>query len=217
MAIVGSFGDVIFEAKTTRAQTFDNLQRSGSSKWTEHNILNYRPKMEFGGPDLEEMSFTMVLNAVRGVNPIDQIIKLRNMRDTGKNATFILGGESVSSNNWVITNLTEGHRSIDPHGNLILAEVSVSLKEYPLKKQPSEKNTTTSVTPPVQNAKRMGVMTITVKSVNIRSGPSTSNKVIGYAFRGDKLDVLSESNGWYSLGSGKYITSSSKYSTFSKG
>ncbi|MEK3976050.1 SH3 domain-containing protein [Psychrobacillus sp. FSL K6-1267] len=60
-------------------------------------------------------------------------------------------------------------------------------------------------------------MTITVKSVHIRSGPSASAKVLGYAFKGQKLDVKSLKNGWYSLGQGKYITANSAYSSLKKG
>ncbi|WP_278548142.1 C40 family peptidase [Paraclostridium bifermentans] len=56
--------------------------------------------------------------------------------------------------------------------------------------------------------------TVTASALNIRSGPSTSNSVVGYAYKGDKLQILETSNGWYKVklsngktgwGSGKYI------------
>lgn len=56
--------------------------------------------------------------------------------------------------------------------------------------------------------------TVTASALNIRSGPSTNNSVVGYASKGDKLEILETSNGWYKVklsngkigwGSGKYI------------
>ncbi|CEN77985.1 C40 family peptidase [Paraclostridium sordellii] len=57
--------------------------------------------------------------------------------------------------------------------------------------------------------------TVTASALNIRSGPSTSNSVITYGYKGDKLEILETSNGWYKVklsngkigwGSGKYIS-----------
>ncbi|WP_250673237.1 SH3 domain-containing protein [Paraclostridium ghonii] len=57
--------------------------------------------------------------------------------------------------------------------------------------------------------------TVTASALNIRSGPSTNNSVVGYASKGDKLEILETSNGWYKVklsngkigwGSGKYIS-----------
>ncbi|WGX74509.1 SH3 domain-containing protein [Paraclostridium bifermentans] len=56
--------------------------------------------------------------------------------------------------------------------------------------------------------------TVTASALNIRSGPSTNDSVVGYAYKGDKLQILETSNGWYKVklsngktgwGSGKYI------------
>ncbi len=56
--------------------------------------------------------------------------------------------------------------------------------------------------------------TVTASSLNIRSGPSTSYSIVGYTQKGDNLQILETSNGWYKVklangkvgwGSGKYI------------
>lgn len=220
MAKIGSYGDIVFEVSPKKTQTFTDFNRKGSAIWNDHEIVGLKPKSEFNGPGLEEISLVMLLKAELGINPIKQLEKLRKMRDSGKVAPFILGGKPISQNYWSIQQITESHKVIDNKGNTLSAEVEISLKEYYVKPKksvvakvhPSAKKAITT-----DNKKSLGKMTITVKSVNIRSGPSTSAKVIGYAYKGESLLVLSEKNGWYSLGQGKYITASSSYSTLKKG
>ena len=59
---------------------------------------------------------------------------------------------------------------------------------------------------------------VTTSTLNIRSGPSTDDSIIAKAYKGDKLEVLESSNGWYKVklsngkigwGSGAYISTSS--------
>jgi phage protein U len=219
MSKIGSFGEIVFEVSPEKTQTFNDFERSGSARWNDHEIIGLKPKSEFSGPGLEEISYVILLKVELGIDPIKQIEKLRKMRDTGKVAPLIIGGKPVSQNYWSIQQLRESHKTVDSKGNILIAEVSVSLKEYYVKQKkikPIKANSTTNSSSS-SKGKSLGRITITVKSVNIRSGPSTNSKVIGYAYKGNILTVQSEKNGWYSLGQGKYITSSSDYSTLKKG
>lgn len=63
--------------------------------------------------------------------------------------------------------------------------------------------------------------TVIASTLNIRSGPSTNNTIIGYVHKGDKLQILETSNGWYKVklsngkigwGSGNYINLNSEFS-----
>ena len=40
---------------------------------------------------------------------------------------------------------------------------------------------------------------VTVYSLNVRSGPSTSNNVIDGLKKGDKVEILSSKDGWYNV------------------
>lgn len=221
---IGSLGDIIFEVSPNKTMTPKDMERSGSARWNDHEIIGQKPKSEFSGPSLEDMRLTILLKAELGINPIKQIEKLRKMRDMGTVALFLLGGKPVSQNHWSLQRIVERHQNIDNKGNLLSAEVDIDLKEYVMKKKKpatskkavtSNKSASKPVTTP--KPKTLGKITIKVKSVNIRSGPSTSARVIGYAYNGNTLTVLSMSNGWYSLGQGKYITANSAYSTLKKG
>ncbi|MDX8367789.1 phage tail protein [Cytobacillus sp. IB215665] len=134
MAKIGTFGEIVFEISPNKTQTFKDFNRTGSARWNDHDIIGHKPKSEFNGPGLEEINFTIILKAEFGINPIKQLEMLREMRDTGKVAPFILGGKPISQNYWSIQKLSESHKVIDNQGNLLNAEVQIDLKEYYIKR-----------------------------------------------------------------------------------
>lgn len=135
MAKIGSYGDIVFEVSEKKTLTFTNLERKGSSRWSDHEVLNYKPISEFVGAALEEISFTILLKAELGVNPLKELERLRNMRDTGKVSPLIIGEKPVSKNQWSIQQLSESYKTIDDQGNVLSVEVSLGLKEYYTKKR----------------------------------------------------------------------------------
>ncbi|MEW9079507.1 C40 family peptidase, partial [Terrisporobacter glycolicus] len=71
-----------------------------------------------------------------------------------------------------------------------------------------------------------GKGTVTASTLNIRSGPSTSNSIVGKAYKGNTVDILSSSNGWYKVklsngqvgwGSSDYISKGGESSGGSEG
>lgn len=218
MAKIGSLGDIVFEVSTKKTQTFGELSRTGSSRWNDHEIIGLKPISEFLGSDLEEITFSIILKAEFGVNPIKQLEIMRKIRDTGKTAPFLLGGKPISINHWSIRQISETHKIVDNKGNVLHVEASITLKEYVVRKKKATVKPKAAVkATAVKKKSGLGTMTITVKSVHIRSAPNVKGKVLGYAFKGQKLNVQSLSNGWYSLGQGKYITASTAYSSLKKG
>lgn len=85
---------------------------------------------EFLGPGLEQISFTVRLDVSHGVNPEEELKKLREMRDSGEVAVLIIGGEPVTENYWALTSLREQHKVFTGDGKLIKADVEITLKEY---------------------------------------------------------------------------------------
>jgi phage protein U len=72
----------------------------------------------------------ILLSAALGVVPKDELTALRDMLKAGKAVPFILDGEPQGDGLWVIESLNESHKVINNAGTLMLAEVSLSLKEY---------------------------------------------------------------------------------------
>jgi len=117
---------------SVKVMTFDDLQRESSARWATHEIIgtDQKPILEFVGQGLETISFTVLMSTMLGITPIDELKKLRQLRDNGAVCTFTIGGNAVTTNSWVIMKLTESHKNYDNKGNLLVASVNVSLTEY---------------------------------------------------------------------------------------
>lgn len=161
MAVIGSLGTVIFEVSNKTQfsgmglgilgnylnkktgnngitfKTPNNFKRSSEARWAVHEIIGQKPVSEFIGPGLEKFSFEMILDANLGVDPTEELEKLRTMRDTGEKVFLILGDSPVLDNNSrvYITNLDEDVARVDSNGNIIAINVSISLKEYALRRE----------------------------------------------------------------------------------
>lgn len=127
---IGALGDIAFEASVFKILTFDKLKRTGKGRWTEHNIIGEKPKLEFLGPSLEEINLDIHLNSLFNVIPEDELQRLRHYRDTGEVLTFVLGNKVVGKGKYVIMGVDETHTAYSHKGKLIKADASISLKEY---------------------------------------------------------------------------------------
>jgi hypothetical protein len=128
--MIGTLGPVVFETSTERIRTFDDFKRSGSGRWATHEIMRRKPAREFLGPGAEQISLSMRLDASLGISPANELYILRFLRDNGVAVPFILNGEPVSENYWVIESISENWRTVDNRGRLLVAQVEVSLSEY---------------------------------------------------------------------------------------
>ena len=126
--MIGTLGPVVFEASSDLVRTFSDLSRSGQADWQEHKRIGRKGLLEFAGPGLEEISFSMRFDVFLGLNPRKEIDGLRELRDTGEVCTLILAGQPLGD--FALTSLSESWGRVDHRGNLLMAEVQVSLKEY---------------------------------------------------------------------------------------
>ncbi len=127
---IGYMGNVVFTSSDDLLLTPSNFQRSGSSRWEQHDLILSKPVSQFAGPGLEHVSFRIILSASHGVNPSSELKKLRRMRDTGAVFPLIIGGHPVTQNYWKLENMSEETEFYDAYGRLIQVTVNVSLGEY---------------------------------------------------------------------------------------
>lgn len=123
----GTLGKVLFTASRFRILTYSGMNRSGSVRIEEHAIIGAKPLLEWVGPDLESITLNIRLDAGLGVDPVKELEKLRGYRDNGDILPLLLGFHFEG--NWCITDLDEEHKHTTGLGNLLVAEVSVTLKE----------------------------------------------------------------------------------------
>jgi phage protein U len=123
-------GEIVFIASADYLLTPTDYSRSGSARWSEHELLMRKPVSQFGGPGLEKISFSIILSADLGISPDDQLKKLRLMRDTGAVFPLVIGGKPVSDCYWRLDSLKTDTCYWFSDGSLQQCKVAVELTEY---------------------------------------------------------------------------------------
>ena len=128
--MIGSLGEVVFNVSEKQILTFDGLQYSHSAKYSEHAIHGRKGLLEFTGFSATTLSFNITLNSTLGINPKEELKRLKEIFYNHEAVLFILNGEPQGENLWVIESLNEKHDDISRIGISNYIEVSLSLKEY---------------------------------------------------------------------------------------
>ena len=129
-APIGALGSIVFEVSSRKVRTFKDMKRTNKARYTAHEIIGRKPLLEFIGPDVAEISFTMQLSASLGINPTAEADKVRNLCEGGNAMYFVLCNQTVGRNQWVIESVGESVDTIDNNGRVIMTQIEVALKEY---------------------------------------------------------------------------------------
>lgn len=57
--LVGFMADIPFIVSSRFIRTFDDYGRGSAGRWAQHDIIGDKPVLEFIGPDIEKISFSM--------------------------------------------------------------------------------------------------------------------------------------------------------------
>lgn len=131
MAQIGSFGDLTFKVSDKLVRTFDGMSWNFSAKYATHDRHIKADLLEYMGPEIETISFSMVLSVFLGVTPLKQIKKMRKMIRKGYARRLVIGGKVYGSYKWVMESGSVEMQRFDKKGNLWAAKIKVTLKEYP--------------------------------------------------------------------------------------
>lgn len=128
---IGTLGDISFHVSGYGdIYTYDNYSRSASSRTAGHEVIGGKALTEYLGPGLQEIGFTIKLNAQWGVNPLSEIERLIDYCESGTVLTFTMGNKRVGENRWIIESVESTAKAYDFEGNILSAEAGVKLKEY---------------------------------------------------------------------------------------
>lgn len=131
MAEVGNLGKLItFRVSSKKVQTFSEMSRKVSGRWAEHETIKGKPKSEFLGADLQEISLSIVLSANLGVKPRKVLERIAKAVERGEHFPFVLNGKKVSKHDFKITESSESWEHVFSKGQLIHAKVDLVLREY---------------------------------------------------------------------------------------
>lgn len=128
--MIGSFGDVVFYVSRESARTIKDLTRSEGGRYATHDIHLKKPKLEFLGPGLSDMSFKMEFYASRGMHPVQETDKLIRMQRDGEHHFFILGNKRYGMKYFVLKHVSINFKDIDNKGVVLSAEADLTLEEY---------------------------------------------------------------------------------------
>jgi Phage P2 GpU len=132
MALVGTFGALVFETSGMRVHTFSDLSVSTENRFAEHQVHLETPVLEYVGPGLTAVSFSMNFNKIWGSDPIKSLLVLRAYLKFGFVSPLLVGMRPVTLgfNMFVCTRVSEDHKWFDAAGKLFGAGVDVELREY---------------------------------------------------------------------------------------
>lgn len=125
--MIGTLGRIVFQVSSGKVLTFRDFNRSGAARIEEHNVIGRKPTLEYVGPGLDQITFTVQLNRTLGINPKNELEAFKEARETGQILSLIIGGDYLGR--WIIANTEELHRRHDGRGRILVAEISLTLRE----------------------------------------------------------------------------------------
>lgn len=130
MAKIGTFGTIRFKVSDQQLLTFQNLKREITGSWNVMEWIGKKPLTVFSGPELQTVSFRIILDAGLGVPPRKTLKKIEDMVEQGIASYLIIGKQQVGKQRWVVTKSSEVWERILVKGELFRATVDLTLQEY---------------------------------------------------------------------------------------
>ena len=130
MAKIGQWGQYLtFRVSSSKTLTFQDMQRSADVEIQEHGVAVGKPRMQFVAPNLEEVSFTMEINALQYRKPAGIISTLINAMNSGIYAPLVIGGRVILQKA-ILTKVDTDYETVIAKGKILAVKVSVTMKEY---------------------------------------------------------------------------------------
>ena len=128
---IGHIGKtVVFETSDRKILNFTKMQRTVKGRWASHSRIGKKPKKQFLGPDADQLTFSITLNAEHGVRPRKTIENIEKLIRTGKPQTVVICSKKVGSNKYAITEISESWETILNKGEVVKITCDITLEEY---------------------------------------------------------------------------------------
>lgn len=136
--MIASWGPKNFIVNPKSIYTFDKITRSSSYTTEDKENGSKKPKLKNKHPNLEEMSFSIALNArCLKYNILKEIDSWASL--CGKSYYFIIGNTSYGNHKWELVGSNATEQILNIYGNIISAKIELSFKERPGKMSKSTK------------------------------------------------------------------------------
>ena len=129
--MIGRWGTrIIFTVSDKRILTFQDFKRKVAGEWAEHGRLGQKDQAEFLKPQLQEVTFSIELNAMYGVRPRSTMDALVRAVEQGEVHVLVIGTRRVGNYYWRITDISEAWDVVMNRGELVKATLDITMKEY---------------------------------------------------------------------------------------
>jgi len=125
--MIGTFGDIAFQVNADKVFTFDDFKKTLKAGFARHRVIGKKPVIEYTGPDLDTISFSIRLDVSLRSVPADEIKKLETLLGEGVEKNLIVGNTRLGR--FVLTDLDETWTKVDSQGNLLAAIIDLKLLE----------------------------------------------------------------------------------------
>ena len=106
------------------------MKRSYSTRWATHDIIGRRPRLEYQGPAMDEVTIDVVLDAEHGVKPRKTMLKFQIAAHHGDVAYFYIAGKKMTKYKMYIASGSENWDQIWNKGELVRATATLTFREY---------------------------------------------------------------------------------------
>ena len=128
MSTVGSFGQIIFEVSAQRLYLIRGFKRTTGARVEEHKVQGNKARLEYLSPELDTVDFEIFFHSIHGIDPQMEIDSLRNLCRDGEAQQLIVGGQILGK--FLLTQVDEEWQKSNGRGELLVASVKVTFKEY---------------------------------------------------------------------------------------
>ena len=169
-----------------------------------------KPILEYLGPELDSITFSVNLNANLGINVTEEQEKWKKKIENAEAEELYVGNKKIGQNKWLTTSLNETYNTILNDGKVYSLTLEITLQEYVenidiVINKIEKKDLEVYVPNSSDNLiNRDGIVTAKI-GLRIRNGPGLEYARIGVKSKGTQVFVISEENGWYKIGEGEYM------------
>jgi phage protein U len=127
MTALGLLGVIPFVCSSSVVMTFKDLQVERSDRWATHEVIGQKPKLEYIGPQLLQVSFAIQLNSALGITPLAALVALKEMMELHEPQRLLIGPEYMGK--FIIESISESRKHHSGLGICVSADVTVNLRE----------------------------------------------------------------------------------------
>ena len=128
--MLASLGDYVFEVSAYNLATFSDLKFTNSAQYQEHKIIGRKGLLEFTGLNASTCSLNIHLEYGLIDDLYGTIDYFYQAMNDGTALLFMIGPDIMGEGFWVIESMNESYPEISGQGDVVVADLALTMKEY---------------------------------------------------------------------------------------